>query len=34
LPMKSLTDGIPVPDLIKAPFSAIRQALQSESKKQ
>ena len=33
LPMKSLTDGIPVPDLIKAPFSAIRQALQSKSKK-
>lgn len=28
LPMKSLTEGIPVPDLVKAPFAAIRQALQ------
>ena len=33
LPMKSLTDGIPLPDLIKAPFSAIRQALQNNNKK-
>jgi len=30
LPMKSLTDGVPLPDLIKAPFSAIREALAGE----
>jgi len=32
LPMKSLTEGIPVPDLVKAPFGAIRQALQGGRK--
>jgi hypothetical protein len=32
MPMKSLTDGIPLPDLVKAPFSAIREALQGEPK--
>ncbi len=26
MPMKSLTDGVPLPDLVKAPFSAIREA--------
>jgi len=30
LPMKSLTDGVPLPDLVKAPFSAIRQAFTAE----
>lgn len=32
MPMKSLTDGIPLPDLVRAPFSAIREALQGEPK--
>ncbi len=33
MPMKSLTDGVPLPDLVKAPFSAIRQALQGKPKR-
>ncbi|MCP5045390.1 MAG: hypothetical protein GY944_30550 [bacterium] len=31
MPMKSLTDGVPLPDLVKAPFSAIREALQGDN---
>jgi hypothetical protein len=30
MPMKSLTDGVPLPDLVKAPFSAIREAFQGD----
>ena len=30
MPMKSLTEGAPIPDILKAPFSAIRKALQGQ----
>jgi hypothetical protein len=30
MPMKSLTEGAPLPDVVKAPFSAIREALMGE----
>jgi hypothetical protein len=32
MPMKSLTEGTPLPDILKAPFGAIREALQGKGK--
>ncbi|MCH7599432.1 MAG: hypothetical protein IH973_06720 [Myxococcales bacterium] len=34
MPMKSLTEGAPLPDILKAPFAAIREALQGQGRGQ
>jgi hypothetical protein len=32
MPMKSLTEGAPLPDLVKAPFSALRELFTGDPK--